>query len=127
MPYTIQGSNSSNSLSLGEDYAYQYPDNLDLRPDSELHRSLVGKLMQRVDVSSNKLKLRHSSWREVDKTLTAYIPLTDAEKLVKEKDSRAPVSIVFPHSYSILETLTAFMSLSFATLETLPKIPSAPS
>lgn len=109
MPYTIQGSNSSNSLSLGEDYAYQYPDNLDLRPDSELHRSLVGKLMQRVDVSSNKLKLRHSSWREVDKTLTAYIPLTDAEKLVKEKDSRAPVSIVFPHSYSILETLTAFM------------------
>ena len=88
---------------------YQYPEGLDLRPDSELHQKVLAKLLNRIRVAYDKMDSRRSSWREIDKTLTAYVRLDELERKVKEKDDRAPVSIVFPHSYSILETLTAFM------------------
>lgn len=109
MPRVIQGSSDSSEIYVGKSYDYRYPNGLDLRPSSELHNKIVQKVMQRVDVSSEKMKARHKSWREVDKTLTAYIPLTEAEQLLKDESPTTPVSIVFPHSYSILETLTAFM------------------
>lgn len=109
MPNVIIGSGSSNSLDISVDYGYKYPNGLNLRPDSHLCQQIVSKLLKRVRVSYDKMAPRRDSWREVDKTLTAYIPITEAERLVKEKDSRMPTSIVFPHSYSILETLTAFM------------------
>lgn len=109
MPRVIQGSSDSSEIYVGKSYDYRYPNGLDLRPSSELHNKIVQKVMQRVDVSSEKMKTRHKSWREVDKTLTAYIPLTEAEQLLKDESPTTPVSIVFPHSYSILETLTAFM------------------
>jgi len=56
---------------------------------------------------------RFPSWREIDKTLTAYIPLKDKEKTLKQKDSTKPVSIVFPYSYSVLESLLTYLSMAF--------------
>lgn len=97
----------------GIDYSYTYPMGLNLRPDTELHRSVVSKIMQRVDRSHQHFKHRHDSWREIDKTLTAYIPTSEAERLVKSRDSRRPVSIVFPHSYAILETIVASLGTLF--------------
>lgn len=109
MPNVVIGSNSSGSISMDVQYEYKYPDGLDLRPDSRLHQRIVENILKRVRVSFEKMSPRRESWQEVDRTLTAYIPTTDAERLIKERDERMPVSIVFPHSYSILETLTAFM------------------
>lgn len=97
------------SVALGERIDYDYPMGLDLQPDSQLHQKVLAKLLNRVRVAHEKLGSRRSSWREIDKTLTAYVRLDELEHKVKAKDKRAPVSIVFPHSYSILETLTAFM------------------
>lgn len=109
MPNVVIGSNSSGNVSLDVQYEYEYPGGLDLRPTSQLHQNVVEKILKRVQVSYEKMAPRRESWQDVDRTLTAYIPTTDAERLVKERDERMPVSIVFPHSYSILETLTAFM------------------
>lgn len=109
MPNVVIGSNSSGSISMDVQYEYKYQDGLDLRPDSRLHQRIVENILKRVRVSFEKMSPRRESWQEVDRTLTAYIPTTDAERLIKERDERMPVSIVFPHSYSILETLTAFM------------------
>ena len=109
MPNVVQGANSSTAIDVAEQLDYTYPEGIDLRPTSELHKNILEKLLKRVQVAYDKLESRRRSWREIDKTLTAYIRLDDLERQVKEKDERAPVSIVFPHSYSILETLTAFM------------------
>lgn len=108
MPNVIQGAHTP-EIQVSQDYGYHYPDNLELRPDQQLHQKVLARLMRRVQVASEKLEARRQSWREIDKTLTAYVRLDELEKKVKAKDDRAPVSIVFPHSYSILETLTAFM------------------
>lgn len=108
MPNVIMGAPSS-SVDVGERIEYAYPMGLNLQPDSQLHQSILGKLLSRVRVAYEKLSSRRKSWREIDKTLTAYVRLDEIEKKVKNKDDRSPVSIVFPHSYSILETLTAFM------------------
>lgn len=108
MPNVLMG----NSAEYVEDFAdlgYEYPMGLDFHPNSSLHKNVLEKILKRVEVSYQKMAPRRESWREVDKTLTAYIHIDDAERLSKRQDSRKPVSIVFPHSYSILETLTAFM------------------
>lgn len=97
------------SVDIGERIDYAYPMGLDLQPDSQLHQKVLGKLLNRVRVAYEKMDSRRRSWREIDKTLTAYVRIDELERKVKEKDKRAPVSIVFPHSYSILETLTSFM------------------
>jgi hypothetical protein len=49
-------------------------------------------------MSRNEMSKRFDSWREIDKTLTTYMPLKDKERELKEKDSSKPVSIVFPLS-----------------------------
>ena len=108
MPNVIQGAHTP-EFTISEDYNYVYPMGLELRPDQKLHQDVLARLMRRVQVASEKLESRRKSWREIDKTLTAYVRLDELEQKVKAKDDRAPVSIVFPHSYSILETLTAFM------------------
>lgn len=97
------------SVDIGDRIDYAYPMGLDLQPDSQLHQKVLGKLLNRVRVAYEKMDSRRRSWREIDKTLTAYVRIDELERKVKEKDKRAPVSIVFPHSYSILETLTSFM------------------
>lgn len=97
------------SVDIGDRIDYAYPMGLDLQPDSQLHQKVLGKLLNRVRVAYEKMDSRRRNWREIDKTLTAYVRIDELERKVKEKDKRAPVSIVFPHSYSILETLTAFM------------------
>ena len=108
MPNVIQGAHTP-EFTISEDYNYAYPMGLELRPEQKLHQDVLARLMRRVQVASEKLESRRKSWREIDKTLTAYVRLDELEQKVKAKDDRAPVSIVFPHSYSILETLTAFM------------------
>lgn len=109
MPSVVTGAYFAQSVDVGQDYGYQYPEGLNLRPDSDLHRKLVGRLLQRIDVAYEKMGPRRSSWKKIDKTLTAYIPTDELEHAVKKKDERLPVSIVFPHSYAILETLTSYM------------------
>jgi hypothetical protein len=56
---------------------------------------------------------RFSSWNEVDKVLTAYIPTSVKEKNIKAKDPRKPVSIVFPYTYSMMEALLTYMTMAY--------------
>ena len=114
MPHAIQGSlNEAGRVEVKEDLNYSYPEGLELRPDSEAHAKLLQRVLRRVEVSHDHMKKRHPSWRSVDQTLTAYIPIDEAEAIVKSRDARKPVSMVFPHSYSILETLTSSLGTLF--------------
>ena len=114
MPYIVTGEPESR----GQDYInakfdYEYPNGLDLKPGSDFHEKLRNKIWQRARESRNEISKRFDSWNNIDKTLTAYIPLKDKEKILKNKDSSKPVSIVFPYTYSMLEALLTYMSLAF--------------
>lgn len=95
------------------DYEYDYPDGLDLKPGSQLHAFLLGRLIRYGLESSRLASMRYNAWTEMDEKLTAYIPTSEKEKQVKARDRRKPVSIVFPYSYAILETLVAYLVAAF--------------
>ena len=107
MPYIVQGEPSSwtEDIYKKDTFDYEYPYGLDLKPDSDFHTALRNKIWQRANEARHEISKRFSSWREIDKTLTIYIPLKDKEEKLKKKDDTKPVSIVFPYSYSMLEAL----------------------
>ena len=115
MPYIIQGEPSTwkESNYKNKEYSYSYPNNLDLKPDSDFHTALRNKIWQRARESRNEIQKRFDSWRNVDRTLTAYIPLKDYEEGIQKEDSSKPVSIVFPYTYSMLEALLTYFSMAF--------------
>lgn len=115
MPYIVQGEPSSwkENIYIREKFDYDYPYDLDLRPDSDLHKKLRSRIWQRANESRHEISKRFDSWREIDRTLTTYIPLKDKEKVLKAKDTTKPVSIVFPYSYSMLEALLTYLTIAF--------------
>lgn len=114
MPSTVQGNiDGKRADYLDVEYNYDYPEGLDLRPSSDLHKKLVSRIMQRARAAQTELSKRFSSWESVDHVLTAYIPADDKEKAVKEADSRKPVSIIFPYSYAMMESLLAYLMAAF--------------
>lgn len=96
-----------------QEHNYDYPEGLDLRPSSELHRGIVTKMMQYANESSGATSAKFSSWNEIDRTLTAYIDTDDKEQETKYNDPRKPVSIVFPYTYAMMESLLAYLMAAF--------------
>lgn len=94
-------------------FDYNYPGDMDFSPGSDKHKSLVKKILQYASESSSSISTKFASWNEIDRTLTAFIELDDHEKEVKFNDPRKPVSIVFPYSYAMLESLQAYMTAAF--------------
>ena len=114
MPYIVVGEPSNwKNEEYKKDYDYKYPSGLDLRPDSKLHQRLRSRIWERARTSRDEMSKRFDSWREIDKTLTTYMPLKDKEQELKDSDSSKPVSIVFPYSYSMLEALLTYLSMAF--------------
>ena len=115
MPYTVSGEPGQGSTTdfSSKSYDYEYPNNLNLKPDSEFHKELKGKILTRARESRNEMSKRFPSWNEIDKVLTTYIPLKDKERQLKQKDTAKPVSIVFPYTYAMLEALLTYLSMAF--------------
>jgi hypothetical protein len=114
MAYVVSGEPGKGSpVDFKEDFEYEYPDDLDLHPASDLHKALVTKIIQRAQESHNEMQKRYGSWNEIDRLLTTYIPVTDKEKTIKDKDTRKPISIVFPYTYSMMEALLTYLTMAF--------------
>src|SRR6056297_1783024 len=100
---------------MTKDYhSYSYPDELDLRPGSDLHDSITTAVMSRATAARSAISARFDSWNKVDETLTAYKWTDEEEVEVKDADSRKPTSIVIPFSYATLETLVTYCYKSLA-------------
>lgn len=95
------------------DYGYEYPDGLDLKPGSTLHNSLIAKLMQKGQASRDYIKSRFPSWNLLDRHMTGFVPRTEAESIVKAKDSRKPLSVVLPVSYVGRETILTSLHAAY--------------
>lgn len=114
MPFIVDGDKTSEQTSFESiDHHYEYPDGLDLKPGSEFHKKIVSKILSRARESAGIISKRHGSWNNIDRVLTTYVGLDEKEKAIKKKDERKPVSIVFPYSYTILETLLGYLSAAF--------------
>ncbi len=83
MPYIVKGEPSSwkESYVENKDFDYDYPNGLNLKPGSELHNEIRDKVWQRANESRHEISKRFPYWREVDRMLTAYIPLKAKNKL----------------------------------------------
>jgi hypothetical protein len=113
MPYIVKGDQfRDDTIYTRDNYPYDYPEGLNLKPGSELHNYLRDKIWERANESRHEIQKRFEYWREIDRTLTVYIDLKESEEAIKEKDSSKPVSIVFPYSYSVLEALLTYLVTS---------------
>lgn len=94
-------------------YLYKYINKLNLKPGTDLHDDLVAFVKSRATNSYNIMQKRHPAWKEINRTLTAYVPLDTYEKSVKEKDPRKPVSLVIPKTFATIETLLTYAMAAF--------------
>jgi len=115
MPPLLYGNTATEDIVqlTKKDFNYDYPNNLDLKPGSALHEKIKNKILERATESASIMSSRFESWNEQDQFLTAYKRIDSDEKKVKDVDDRKPVSIVFPYSYAILETLLSYMMGAF--------------
>lgn len=95
------------------DFNYEYPEGLDWTPGGKLHQDTMSKLIRYAQDAASNIQERYPSWREMDKKLQAYIAIDKKEKEVIKDDPRKPVSIVFPYTYAILETLVSYLVAAF--------------
>lgn len=107
-----QGRPDSTAI-LTADFSYKYPDRLPLKPGSELHSRLLNMILERASSSASIQMQRFDAWQKLDHSLTGYMRADDAEAEVKNTDDRKPISIVFPYSYAILETMLSYMMAAF--------------
>jgi len=112
MPKIIQ-TYDRQTLDTNVNFNYEYPKGLKLKPGSDLHEKLKTELMRRANDSAGFLSSRFSSWNKIDDTLVSYIDADSAEQEVIATDHRKPVSIVYPYSYAILETLLGYFVSAF--------------
>jgi hypothetical protein len=92
---------------------YEYPGDVDLNPDSELHKKLLQHLLTAVKASYDIISDRFATWKELDEKLSVYVDLSDEEKSIQQEDSSKPVSIVVPISYATRETLLTYWVAAF--------------
>jgi hypothetical protein len=117
MPSIAYGEPGSGQNQLAEfkniDHGYEYPEGLDLRPGHKLHDELVGKIHKRAQDSAKIMSGRFQDWNSTDEILTAYKSADAEEEDIKKDDDRKPVSIVFPYSYAIMETLLSYLIAAY--------------
>lgn len=113
MPVILGGNSIPLRDNFGKSFGYTYPNGLNFRPGSELHDRIVEQVVKRARDSFSVMSRRHKDWNRIDEKLTAYISLDEEEKLVKQQDSRKPVSVVVPYSYAVLETLLTYFVAAF--------------
>ena len=109
----VTGSQWSGSFSagdiIGKDLGYDYPYDLNIRPGSDTHEKIKNEVLNRARESHSLMSNRFDSWNQIEQVMTAYIGLDDDEEDVQDSDSRKPVSIVFPYTYIIIETLLTYL------------------
>ena len=95
------------------DFDYKYPSykgkELDLRPESELHKRIVEEVTNRARESYAVVSQQHALWDEIDDTMRLHVDLSKEEQERKQRDPKKLVSIVMPFSYATREVLLTYL------------------
>ena len=116
MPTILDPNQSGASAVIDQNVQYNYPKGLNLRPDSREHGELLARLNTRILESSTEIARRHPSWRKIDRTLTAYVPGEEWDKMKRDDEDsehKRPISLVIPYSFATLETLQTYFVAAF--------------
>lgn len=114
MPHILDPNKDRQAIELEKiDYKYDYLRDLNLRPGSKLHEKIKTEILKRAREASGPMSNRFDSWNKIDETLTTYIDTDDAEEDIMNKDHRKPVSIIYPYSYAIMETILGYLIAAF--------------
>jgi hypothetical protein len=88
-----------------------------LAPGSEAHRIVLDQLLQRIQLSEQKMAMFYNRWRSLEKRVQAYITLPDYEQQLKDmNDEGKPpqvVSITVPYSFATINTIVTYMLHTF--------------
>lgn len=94
-------------------YKYDYPDGLNLHPESETHKKLLAAVKDRRNWGYAAGKTMRERSRKLDHLQNAYVP-TDSDSIWElKKDSKAPVDVVIPMSRACLDTLVSYSGGEF--------------
>lgn len=111
---TAQKPNSELKGLRDVDYTYRYPRGLDLKPGSELHEELRGKIWERIWDSRRVMQTKYDDWRRMDDTLKAYVPAEPRAIRKSDDEERDPLErIIMPVTFANLETLLTYMTTAF--------------
>ncbi|KKM63119.1 hypothetical protein LCGC14_1514650 [marine sediment metagenome] len=114
MPNIVHGAISQDIEGIKDvsrtEYADRYPEGTSLHPDSEEHKKLLTLVLEKAQVAHWHVRKRYQQWESIDKSLSAFVDLSESEEDVKAKDPRKPVSMVIPLSYATLESLLTYFT-----------------
>ena len=113
MPIRLDTDMKSSSFENIKIDDYDYPDGLDLSPKSKLHKKIKDKIIRMANASGMAISERFASWNKMDNTLNCKIELDQEEKDVQIEDKRKPVSIIYPHTSAILDSLLSYLCAAF--------------
>lgn len=88
-----------------------------LAPGSPQHERVLNLLMQRLQLSEQKMSMFYSRWRALEKRVQAYIDLPDYEKQLQQmNDEGKPVQVVsvtVPYAFATISTIVTYMLHTF--------------
>lgn len=111
MSTVIMGDSDQTTVTLDTSKVkYDYPNDLDLNPNSSFHKKLLNMLMQNARASRAALEPRFTAWRQIDETLSAFVKEVQKSKEDAEKTQK---KLVVPISYALLETMVSQLIATF--------------
>jgi hypothetical protein len=124
MLYTPESPKREALAAIAGKYRYDYPGRLNLQPGSELHDRLVGEVMVRAQEAQQVMSDKYPTWTALEKTMTGFVDLSEAEKAIKARDPRKPLPMVIPVGFAMVETIMSFLVKAF--LDNPPLLPLSP-
>ena len=94
----------------------KYPNNLNLAPDGDLHRSIVNRVMDCARRGWAAGEAARQRAREIDRTLKAFVPARWTDKFLgmrNYENPEAPLEIVVPVSKNARDTFLTYMAGAF--------------
>lgn len=88
-----------------------------LKPDSELHKTVLNYLLKRLNNSEREMARFYDRWRWNEMRAQAYVTLPDYEKALKAatKKSEPPqvTSLVMPYNFATMSTIVTYLVQAF--------------
>lgn len=113
------------SKGIGEvNFGYEYPGDYDFRPSHPCSDFIVKRVKDMALAAKTKADTRRSSWPEIDRTLTAYVPAEDVDRLARGGFTSERGRVVIPWSFANLEIFLTYFSGAFLGSPTIHRYTS---